>query len=58
MAETIKCCECGQFVAYSDIEAGLCAFKHEPDSHFGPEVNEWACPVCTNERLAELAADG
>ena len=48
----IRCVGCGQFIGYADIDAGLCRFDFEPDSHFGPEVADWSCPKCSEQERA------
>jgi hypothetical protein len=48
IVKPIKCADCGQFIAYADIDAGLCKFEFEPDSHFGPEVADWSCCRCSD----------
>ena len=48
----VKCADCGKFIAYAGIVAGLCKFTLEQDSHFGPEVAkvaDWSCPKCSQK---------
>lgn len=49
LAPPVRCADCGQFIAYAEIDAGLCKFKFEPDSHFGPEVADWSCAGCSGK---------
>lgn len=41
---TPRCVACGRFIATSALDEA--EFYHEPDSHKGPEVNEWTCLPC------------
>ena len=47
LSSPVSCADCGRFIAYADLEAGLCKFTFQPDSEFGPEVAEWSCKVCS-----------
>lgn len=52
----IKCAACGKFIPYADMQSGRASFRHEPSSHFGPEVSEWTCAIC-EKREAERRDD-
>jgi hypothetical protein len=46
----IKCCGCGRFIPYSEMdEGGGARFYFEPDSHRGPEISEWTCAACMDK---------
>ena len=44
--ETIRCADCGKFIAHADIKAGLCSHHFVPDNAFGREISEWTCAAC------------
>ena len=51
--QTVKCCECGRFISYADMDAGLAKFEYVPDCYMSREELNWTCHVCihgTKER--------
>lgn len=53
----IRCAECGRFISHADMQSGAARFDFTPDSHFGPEINEWTCPTCLGTGKAREKAE-
>lgn len=41
-----KCCVCGRFIPYEDMQDGSARHEFTPDNAFGPEESDWTCRVC------------
>lgn len=46
---SIRCAECGKFISYQAILDGETNYYFEPDSYFGPEIEEHTHKNCRND---------
>lgn len=49
----MKCCVCGRFIGYDDLDSGAASSEYTPISEFTKETIEFICKSCNQKEIAK-----
>lgn len=44
--DLVKCCNCGRWIGFEDMQDGSARFEFTPDSEYSSEDSAWTCRIC------------